>query len=98
MISITALIEVKPGYERVMLDALLEVADWVKAHEPTTRGFYISQDSHNACLFTTYERFDDRAAMDRHNSSAAVSRFFDIARPILAGEVTLVTANEVSAK
>ncbi|WP_313686674.1 antibiotic biosynthesis monooxygenase family protein [Pantoea sp.] len=98
MITITALIEVKPGYDRVMANALLEVAAYVKENEPTTRGFFISQDMKNPCLFTTYERFDDQEAMDRHNNSAVVARFFDIAQPILAGDVTLVSANEVSAK
>ena len=36
--------------------------------------------------------------MNAHNNSAVVARFFDIARPILAGDVTLIIANEVSAK
>ena len=33
-----------------------------------------------------------------YNGSATVARFFEIAKPILAGEVTLVTAEEISAK
>jgi hypothetical protein len=49
-------------------------------------------------VFTTYERYLDRAAMDRHNNSAAVARFFDIAKPMIDGEVTLVTGTELSAK
>jgi quinol monooxygenase YgiN len=50
------------------------------------------------CMFTTYERYLDRAAMDRHNNSAAVARFFGIAKPLIDGEVTLVTGMELSAK
>ena len=98
MISITAVIKVKPGYARVMADALLEVAAHVKDNEPDTVGFFISQDNDDPCVFTTYERFTDTAAMNAHNNSAVVARFFDIARPILAGAVTLIIANEVSAK
>ncbi|MDE1185430.1 MAG: putative quinol monooxygenase [Pantoea sp.] len=98
MISITAVITVKAGYERVMADALLEVAAHVRENEPGTQGFYISQDSSNPCVFTTYERFTDAGAMDTHNNSAVVARFFDIAKPILAADVILVTANEVSTK
>lgn len=98
MISITAVIKVKPGYELVMADALLEVAAHVKESEPDTIGFFISQDNNDSCVFTTYERFTDTNAMNAHNNSAVVSRFFDIARPILAGDVTLIIANEVSVK
>jgi quinol monooxygenase YgiN len=98
MLTITAIIRSKKGHEAAMRAALLEVADNVRANEPDTVGFFISQDSSNPCLFTTYERFADKAAMDRHNQSAAVARFFGIAKPILDGSVTLVTAVEISAK
>ncbi len=37
-------------------------------------------------------------AMDRHNGSDVVARFFAIAKPLLDGEVILVTAGEFSAK
>jgi quinol monooxygenase YgiN len=40
----------------------------------------------------------DRAAMDRHNNSEAIVRFFSIAKPLIDGEVTLVTGTELSAK
>ena len=49
-------------------------------------------------MFATYERYLDRAAMDRHNNSEAVARFFDMAGPLIGGEVTLVTGMELSAK
>jgi hypothetical protein len=35
--------------------------------------------------------------MDRHNNSEAVARFFGIAKPMIDGEVTLVTGTELSA-
>jgi quinol monooxygenase YgiN len=50
------------------------------------------------CVFTTYERFTDCAAMDRHNGSAVVARSFGIAKPLLDGAVTLVTSSAISAK
>ena len=49
-------------------------------------------------MFTTYERYLDRPALDRHNNSEAVARFFGIAKPMIDGEVTLVTGTELSAK
>jgi quinol monooxygenase YgiN len=49
-------------------------------------------------VFTTYERYIDREALHRHNNSEAVARFFGIAKPLIEGEVTLVTGMELSAK
>ncbi|HEX9524282.1 MAG TPA: antibiotic biosynthesis monooxygenase [Reyranella sp.] len=98
MLTITAVIRAHKGEEGAMRRALLEVADNVRAIEPDTAGFFISQDLEDPCVFTTYERFTDRAAMDRHNGSAAVAKFFGIAKPLLDGAVTLVTSSEISAK
>ncbi|WP_316158524.1 MULTISPECIES: putative quinol monooxygenase [unclassified Bradyrhizobium] len=97
MITITAVIRAKEGHEATMRDALVAVAAHVTASEPETIGFFISQSETEPGLFTTYERFADKAAMDRHNGSAAVATFFGIAKPILDGEVILVTSQEVSA-
>jgi quinol monooxygenase YgiN len=98
MLTITAIIRTKQGHEGVMRDALLEVAANVRANEPDTIDFFVSQDISDPCVFTTYERFTDQAAMDRHNNSDVVARFFGIAKPILDGDVTLVTSSELFAK
>lgn len=98
MLTITAIIRAKKGQEETMRQALIKVAENVKLNEPDTVGFFISQDASDRCLFATYERFTDKAAMDRHNGSEAVARFFDVAKPILDGGVTLITATEISAK
>ena len=98
MLTITAIIRVKQGYEAAMLEALLDVVRSVRANEPATIGYYVSQDATDPCVFTTYERYLDRPAMDRHNNSDAVARFFDIAKPMIDGDVTLVTGTERSAK
>jgi quinol monooxygenase YgiN len=98
MLTITAIIRVKTGHEAVMRQALLDVASNVRANEPSTIGYYVSQDVADPSIFTTYERYIDQAAMDRHNNSEAVARFFDIAKPILDGEASLVTGTEMFAK
>jgi quinol monooxygenase YgiN len=98
MLTITAIIRTKPGHERTMRDALLAVAENVRANEPDTIDFFVSQDIDDPCVFTTYERFTDQAAMDRHNNSETVARFFGIAKPILDGDVILVTSSELFAK
>jgi quinol monooxygenase YgiN len=98
MLAITAVIRVKKGHEDTMRRALLEVAENVRLSEPDTIGFFISQEQDNPSVFTTYERFRDQAAMDVHNNSAVVARFFGVAKPILDGDVILVTSTEISAK
>ncbi|WP_207483261.1 putative quinol monooxygenase [Arenibaculum pallidiluteum] len=98
MITITAVIRAKPGTEGTMADALLAVAENVRASEPGTLGFYVSQKLDDPCVFTTYERFADQAAMDAHNGSAAVARFFETAQPILDGPVILEIGREMSSK
>ena len=72
MLAITAIIRAKEGCETAMPEALLEVVRSVRAHEPATVGYYISQDATDPRVFTTYERYVDRAAMDRHNNSEAI--------------------------
>src|SRR5882672_9653505 len=98
MICITAVIRTRAGEEETMKRALLDVARHVQEAEPHTRAFFVSQDTGDGRIFTTYERFTDKAAMDRHNGSAAVARFFATAKPILDGEVVLHIGLEVSAK
>jgi quinol monooxygenase YgiN len=98
MLTITAIIRAKKGHEDTMRQGLLDVAKNVKNNEPDTVGFFISQDPQDPCVFATYERFADQAAMDRHNNSETVARFFAVAGPILDGEVTLLTAEEISFK
>jgi quinol monooxygenase YgiN len=98
MLAITAIIRAKKGHESTMQQALLEVAEHVRAKEPDTISYFISQDTTDLHLFTTYERYVDRNAMDQHNNSEAVARFFAAAKPILDGDVTLVIATEIMAK
>ncbi|TGD95504.1 putative quinol monooxygenase [Methylobacterium nonmethylotrophicum] len=98
MKTISAILRAKPGAEETLRAALLDVAAHVAANEPDTVGFFISQDDGDPARFTTYERFTDQAAMDRHNGSEAVARFFRVAQPILDGEVILVTADEIACR
>lgn len=98
MLTITAMIRTKKGHEAAMRQALLDVVAHVQANEPSTVSYYVSQDVDDPRIFSTYERYLDKAAMDRHNNSDAVARFFDVAKPILDGDVILVLANEIASK
>lgn len=98
MKTITAIIRAKAGAEGAMRDALLKVTENVRLNEPDTLGFFISVDEADPAVFTTYERFRDAGARDAHNGSAAVAEFFSVAKPLIEGEVILVTSEEISAK
>jgi len=97
MITLTAVIRVKPGEQAAMRAALLEVASYVAANEPGTVGYFVSQSADRPELFTTYERFADRAAMDRHNNSPAVARFVAATKDILAEAFAVHIGTELSA-
>jgi quinol monooxygenase YgiN len=98
MISISAILRVKPGHEATMRDALLEMMESVRRDEPGTVGYFISQSMDEPQVFTTYERFSDLAAMERHNNSAAVAKVIRIAGPILADKIVLYSSNELVTK
>jgi quinol monooxygenase YgiN len=98
MISLTAIIRTKKGTEAAMKRALLDVLEYVREHEPDTKGFFVSQSIDDPCVFTTYERFTDRKAMDLHNSSEKHDKFFEIATPLLDGKAVIQICEEIAVK
>ncbi|MDK3072787.1 antibiotic biosynthesis monooxygenase [Sedimentitalea sp. JM2-8] len=95
MHTLTAIIRARKGSEDLVRAELLKVGVFAAANEPGTVGFFVAQDPDDPCLFTTYERFTDKAAMDAHNNGAASQGFFAAAGERLDGDVTVVTAVEV---
>jgi quinol monooxygenase YgiN len=98
MYTLTAVLRAKSGHEHIVKAALLKVGDYVRTHEPDTASFYVTQAADDPCVFVTYERFTDRAAMDRHNDGAGSKGFFDAAGHLLDGPATVVTGPEVFAR
>jgi quinol monooxygenase YgiN len=98
MITITAIIRARPGAQAIVRRALLSVVEAVRAAEPETIGYVVAQGADDPCVFTTFERFVDRAAMDRHNGSAAVQQFVRDAGPHLDGDVVIHVGEELAAK
>ena len=98
MMTITAIIRAKPGHADTVKQALLDVIAHVRRDEPDTLDYYIGQSADDPNLFTTFERFRDRAAMEKHNSSAAVAKFVEVAGPVLADKVILHTCNELASQ
>lgn len=98
MVSLTAVVRARAGEAAALRRALEEVVAAVRESEPDTVGYFVLQDAGDPCRFTTFERYRDQAALDRHNGSAAVARFFAIAGPLLAEKPLLVSGAEVAAK
>lgn len=95
MHTLTAIIRAEKGYEDTVSAELLKVGVFARDNEPDTIGFHVAQDPDDACIFTTYERCNNKAAMDRHNSGAGSQGFFTAAGDLLDGDVTVVTAIEI---
>lgn len=98
MMTITAIIRAQAGHADAVKRTLLAVVESVRRDEPDTLGYHLSQSADDPHIFTTFERFRDQAAMDRHNKSAAVAKFVEVAGPLLADKVILHTCNELAAK
>ena len=98
MFTLTAILRAKPGHEDKVKAALQAVGDYVRAHEPGTASFFVTQSADDPCLFVTHERFADQAAMDRHNNGAGSQGFFAEAGAFLDGPATVVTGPEVFEK
>jgi len=98
MMTITAIIRAKPGHADTVKQALLDVIEAVRRTEPDTLNYYVSQSADDPTLFTTFERFRDRSAMEKHNNATAVAKFVEVAGPVLADKVILHTCNELASK
>lgn len=98
MMTLTAIIRAKPGQAETVKRALLDVIDSVRRDEPDTVNYHVGQSAEDPHLFTTFERFRDRAAMERHNGSAAVAAFVRDAGPALVDKVVIHVCNELAAK
>lgn len=95
MHTLTAIIRAQKGSEALVHAELLKVGLYVKEYEPKTIGYFVAQDLEDPCVFSTYERFTDKAAMEQHNDGAGAQGFFAAANNFLDGEVIVVTAKEV---
>lgn len=95
MFCLTAIIRAQKGAEAQVRAELLKVGVFAKENEPGTIDFFVTQDPNDPCLFSTYERFTDKAAMEQHNAGAGSQGFFAAAGDLLDGDVTVVMSNEI---
>lgn len=98
MLTITAIIRACPQAQNIVRNALLSVVEAVRETEPQTVGYYVAQSADDQCVFTTFERFVDAAAMESHNASAAVARFVRDTRSYLDGDVVIHVCEEIASR
>jgi quinol monooxygenase YgiN len=97
MITITAIIKAKPGHEEEVHQALLASGTEGSAHEPGTLGYHVGRALEDQAVFTTYERFADKEAMDHHNATTGKT-FFDTVGHLLDGAPAFAVCEEIWVK
>jgi quinol monooxygenase YgiN len=95
MHTLTAIIRARKGSEALVYAELLKVGAHAREYEPTTIGYFVTQDLEDPCVFTTYERYTDKAAMEMHSNGAGAQEFFVATSNHLDGEVIIVIAKEI---
>jgi quinol monooxygenase YgiN len=98
MVTITAIIRARPDAQDIVRDALLSVVEAVRDTEPQTVGYFVTQSANDQCVFTTFERFTDRGAMERHNASRALVRFLLETKEHLDGDVVIHVGEEIASR
>lgn len=91
MISATTILRARPGREKAIREALLDLADLTGGNEPGTLDLVITQDAHDPCLFSVSGSFTDEAALSAHNNSDPMTRFLFFARDMVDGPMTRVS-------
>lgn len=98
MIAHTAILRARPGYDRAIREALLDLADSVRAEEAGTLEFRIVQDRHEPTVFTLISRCADQAALDAHVESGPMTHFLWAAKSMMDGPLTLSIGEEIFVK
>ena len=95
MITLTAVIRSKTGFEAIIRDALVAAGQYASAFETGTISYFVSEASEGG-VFITHERYVDQAALDAHNGGDGAKAFFAAAEAHLAG-VDIIVGPELFA-
>jgi quinol monooxygenase YgiN len=96
VVTLSAVIRAREGKEALVEAALVEVVRWVEAQEPQTLAYHVGRDSDDPTVFTTFERFADKAALESHNASPALDRFSKAVADSLAVPVEIRICLEIA--
>ncbi|WP_338776469.1 putative quinol monooxygenase [Metabacillus sp. FJAT-52054] len=88
MISITAYMNVKPGYREEFLEKVQQVIEHTREEEGNV-SYRLYEETGNSNQFVMLEQWKDQHAIDVHNQSDHFQNFFAAAKKILAEPLTL---------
>lgn len=95
----TAHYQVKQEALEKVKNAIEEFVKYVQSNEPGTRMYTAWQEKNHPTKFVHLFIFEDEAAQNAHNESAAVKKFESVYRPELAaGDVVFTDYTLVAAK
>lgn len=98
MVTVTAKIKVKPGSEAAFEQASREMVAYVKAEEPDTHTYLFHRAAKDPTTFLFFERYVDRAALDKHGQSPQMAKMFGAIGSLLDGPPTIEMYQEIDGK
>ena len=96
MLGVTRILRAKKGCEDALRQAVTELANHVRASEPRTAAFFVTQDEEDPRIFTIYARFVDRADLAAYDDSWAKAAFAGIAKPLIDGAISHFSGREIA--
>lgn len=96
VVTLSAVVRAREGKEALVEAALAEVVRWVEAQEPQTLAYYVGRESDDPLVFTTFERYANKGALELHNASSALDRFSKAVADSLAGPVEIRICREIA--
>jgi quinol monooxygenase YgiN len=86
-VFMTARFKVKPESREKCEQAIREFIDYIKANEPGTMRYTSLQQADDPLSYLHFFIFADKAAREKHSSSAGVQRFTSVLYPELQAPV-----------
>jgi len=96
MISIVAIIRIRPDQADAAADVLAGVARAVGEDEPGALAYTVSRSQADPAEFTVFELYSDAAALDHHRSARAYTSVQAPLRTMLDGAPHVIVADVVT--
>jgi quinol monooxygenase YgiN len=98
VITVVAVLKVKPGHEDTLVAGMQKMIAHVKANEPATLTYVLHRSAADPTKFLVYETYADQAAFAAHGASEAMQEFFRLAGSILDGRPDIAMYEEIDGK
>jgi quinol monooxygenase YgiN len=98
MMTIVARMRIKGDKTAEAEQALLEMAEYVRANEPGTLRYTLHRGIGDPTQLLMYEQYADQAAVDAHGTSARIQQLFATLGPLLDGQPSIEMFTEIGGK